>query len=1223
MLGSTETTTTNEQMHSYSSIYIPFTSINFPHPSEHLILDVQLLVGTTIIRTYAMLDSGAMSSFVDQTFVQNHKKLLCPRAKEKPFEVVAVDGRPIESGTINKEVEIELLIGKHSETIILDVTKLGHYPIILGIPWLKKHNPEISWSSHLVTFNSKSCHENCLPKSCLNSVIQGMFEHPIVPVSSVSVSSSQISKSPDDIVPPQYQKYKEVFSEKEADSLPKHGPFDHSIPIMEGENPPFGPIYPLSKVELNTLSEYLDENLKKGFIRKSSSPAGAPILFVKKKDGSLRLCVDYRGLNKITTKNRYPLPLINELLDRLATAKFYTKLDIRNAYHRIRIAEGEEWKTAFRTRYGLFEYLVMPFGLTNAPASFQNLINETLREYLDHFVVVYLDDILIFSSDLEQHRTHVSLVLDKLLGAGLYVKAEKCEFDATDVEFLGFRVGQNNVSMDPKKVSTIVEWPVPKDSHDVQVFLGFANFYRRFIASYSKLASPLTALLKKNTTFMWTSEANTSFEKLKEAFTSAPLLHIYDPSAPCVLETDASDFAISGVLNQKKNDQLCPVAFFSRKLNAAEVNYDIHDKELLAIVDSFKQWRHYLEGATHRVEVITDHKNLEYFMNSKRLTLNRRQARWAIELANYDFVIVYRPGSKNCRADALSRRTDLNFDEKGGKQPVKQILDQNTIPDLQNRYKQIASVTNASSDILYNSEFVQRVKNLYKNDSLATTILNFVKNPKSIPKALSKDFSHNFCRKDLQNFRIDPLTGLVLRYSAIYVPDDVQLKLDLLKQHHDSILSGHFGRSKTTELLSRSFWWPGLRLFVKRYIANCQICTRSKPSRQLPIGHLHPLPIPERPWASISMDFITGLPLSNQCNSILVVVDRLTKMSHFIACVDTLSAEELSSIFLNNIFRLHGLPTDIISDRGTLFTSRFWKELMKQLQIKTNFSTAFHPQTDGQTERVNSILEQYLRVYVNYLQDNWFSLLPLAEFCYNNSEQASIKKSPFFANYSFHPSLHLSPLKDSSVPASFDLVSNLQEIHENIKSEIFLAQQQQEKYYNQHRKPTPDYNINDFVFLSTKNIKTLRPSKKLDHRFIGPYKVLEKIGSHAYRLDLPSSIKIHPVFHVSLLLPAQNSSLPDFPNRVASPPPPVEVDGYEEWKVREIIDSRIHRGKLQYLVAWEGFPNSSDNSWEPEVNVRGNEFVNNFHLRYPSKPSLASVSSSPSRNSRKKPRKPC
>lgn len=361
----------------------------------------------------------------------------------------------------------------------------------------------------------------------------------------------------EDMVPLKYHDYLDVFNEESANTLPEHrGPVDHAIPLMGNEQPPFGPIYALSQDELKALSIYIKENLDNGFIRRSSSPAGAPILFVKKKDGSLRLCVDYRGINKITVKNRYPLPLINELMDRLSTAKTFTKLDIRNAYHRIRIAEGDEWKTAFRTRYGLFEYQVMRFGLTNAPASFQGFINDVLREYLDLFVVVYLDDILIYSETEELHTVHVSLVLSKLRKAGLYAKADKCEFDVNEVEFLGFRVGTEGVSMDPAKVACIMDWPVLKSAHEIQVFLGFANFYRRFIKGYSKLTVPLTKLLKKDTPFIWNKDSNHAFEQLKIKFTTAPILQHFDPSLPITVETDASDFAIAGVLSQPAKDQV-------------------------------------------------------------------------------------------------------------------------------------------------------------------------------------------------------------------------------------------------------------------------------------------------------------------------------------------------------------------------------------------------------------------------------------------------------------------------------------------------------------------------------------------------------------------------------------------------------------------------------------------------------------------------------------------
>jgi hypothetical protein len=299
------------------------------------------------------------------------------------------------------------------------------------------------------------------------------------------------------IVPPEYHNFLPLFSKVAADILPPHRPYDHRIPLKEGKAPPFGPLYSLSRPELEALKAFLEENLAKGFIRQSSSPAGAPILFVKKGDGSLRLVVDYRGLNEITIKNRYPLPLVRETLMRLSKARWFTKLDVPGAYNLIRMAEGEEWKTAFRTRYGLFESLVMPFGLTNAPADFQRFINDVLAPFLDRFVTAYLDDILIYSDTLEEHRVHVRQVLEKLSAAGLHLKPEKCEFHRREVKYLGLIIGTDGIRMDPEKVAAVRDWPVPEKVRDVRSFLGFTNFYRHFVRGYSELVRSLTRLTHK------------------------------------------------------------------------------------------------------------------------------------------------------------------------------------------------------------------------------------------------------------------------------------------------------------------------------------------------------------------------------------------------------------------------------------------------------------------------------------------------------------------------------------------------------------------------------------------------------------------------------------------------------------------------------------------------------------------------------------------------------
>jgi hypothetical protein len=445
------------------------------------------------------------------------------------------------------------------------------------------------------------------------------------------LANVDIAKAGDDpdlsSVPPEYHEFAKLFSNIEAEKLPPHRPYDHTIPLEPGTTPPFGPIYPMSPAELEVLRKYCEDKLRIGFLRHSQSPCGAPILFVKKPDGTLRLCVDYRGLNKITTKNRYPLPLIGELLDRICRAKYFTKFDIRDGYHRLRVAAGEEWKTAFRCRYGLFEYTVMPFGLCNAPGTFQHYMNDTFREFLDKFLIIYLDDMLIFSDTLEEHRTHVRLVLERLQDSELYLKPSKCQFHVQEVGFLGFIVGPNGVQMDPEKLSAITTWPAPKCVSDIRVFLGLANFYRRFVKDFSKVVSPITSLLKKHRKFHWDSAAQGAFDKLRTAFTTAPVLRHFDSILPTVIEADASDYALGSVISQRDptDGTLHPITFHSRKFNPAEENYEIYDKEMLAIVETMDKYRHYFEGLGQKVTVYSDHRNLLWFTETK--VYNRRQAR--------------------------------------------------------------------------------------------------------------------------------------------------------------------------------------------------------------------------------------------------------------------------------------------------------------------------------------------------------------------------------------------------------------------------------------------------------------------------------------------------------------------------------------------------------------------------------------------------------------------
>mgnify|MGYP000532974220 FL=1 len=920
-------------------------SYNSVTPAGGFTLQVSLCFGSISIKSHALLDSGASTCFIDIAFVRAHK--IPTFCTTQPISVEAIDGRVLSSGAVTEAtVPLVFQVGFHQEVLTFYLIATPRHPIVLGLSWLETHNPMVDWCSRSITFpqtparalstNTVTCVGAAFSLGAHSSDFNSVSDvaDSVVADSSVVTSVPVVSQdvpTPVTNLPARYSDFLDVFEKRNAKRLPAHRPYDCPIELQDGAHPPFGPIYGLSEPELEALRTYLDENLAKGFIQPSKSPVGAPILFVKKKDGSLRLCVDYRGLNKITVRNRYPLPLIPTLLDRLRTGRIFSKIDLRGAYNLVRIKPGDEWKTAFRTRYGHFEYKVMPFGLTNAPAVFQHMMNNIFREYLDHFVVIYLDDILVFSSNIEEHTRHVRLVLSKLREHGLYAKSEKCEFDRTSVEFLGYVISPSGITMDARKVAAITDWPVPTRLKEVQSFLGFANFYRRFINGFSSLVQPLIILTRKDTPFLWTSAAQRAFDALKAAFLTAPVLVHPDPTRPFQVETDASDFAIGVVLSQPDDEgTLRPVAFYSRKFTAPEINYPVYDKELAAIISAFTEWRPYLAGAQHRIQVLTDHKNLIYFTTSR--TLNRRQARWSSFLADYDFEILFRPGVQHGKADALSRRPD--FALRPGDDAYSQQSHCLLRPDQLQMF---------ATCMLHDDSLLNEIATATVSDPFAKEIMGRINDPSPDMKS---SYLNQFTTRD----------GLLYRNHLLYVPEG-SCRTRVLQNCHDDPLAGHFGVTKTLELLSRGFWWPQPWKFVKEFIKTCDVCARSKMPHHRPYGLLHPLPIPRRPWVSLSMDFITDLPLVGGHDTVLVIVDRFSKMAHFVPCSKTISGEETVDLFLKNIVRLHGLPEDITSDRGSQFISHFWRRLLQTFGTSVNLSSTYHPQTDGQMERVNQILE--------------------------------------------------------------------------------------------------------------------------------------------------------------------------------------------------------------------------------------------------------------------------
>src|SRR3954463_7821405 len=724
----------------------------------------------------------------------------------------------------------------------------------------------------------------------------------------------------------------------------------------------------------------------------------------------------------------------------------------------------------------------------------------------------------------------------------------KCEFFKESVEYLGHVISKEGIATDPKKVEIIKTWPKPNNLKELQSFLGLCNYYRRFIADYSKISSPLTNLTHKDTPFQWTTQHTEAFETLKEHLSNSPVLCIPDPNLPFTVTTDTSDFAVGAVLTQDQGHGSQPVAFISRKMNPHERNYAAHEKETLAIMHALKKWRCYLEGR-HFI-VYSDHATLQHFQGQPDLT--RRQARWMEKMQGFDFDIKYLPGKRNTVADALSRRPDLQI--------------------------------NTTSTIQPDSAFKQNIQDHLHEDPDFENILQTlqgIKPLKPIPNSL------------LQHYHLGEDGLLYYDTTRLCIPKG-PLRTQLLYDHHDTPMAGHQGIERTYATLHQNFYWPRMNQDTRNYVKSCDSCQRIKASQQVPAGLLQPLPIPSYPWEQVSMDFITHLPKTKKgYDAIVVFVDMFSKMVHLAPSRTTATAPETAQIFFDNVVKLHGLPKTIVSDRDPKFTSRFWQTIFHTLGTKLAMSTAFHPQTDGQTERANRTLEDMLRAFTNYQQDNWDQLLSTTEFACNNAPNASTGMTPFHINQGrdpLNPYTMITKIPDN-IPAASEWLEHLNNTMKQVTDALVLAKANQETNANKKRRDL-QFDIGDQVLLSSNHInltsQSARPTKKLQHRYIGPYQIIQKVSPVAYKLELPDTLKVHLVFHVSLLRPYKNPQ--DFPDQEppTTPPPPITIDNTPEYEVEHILDHRIRHKKPEYLVKWVGYP-EYDATWEPLENLKNAE----------------------------------
>ncbi|GJV49708.1 reverse transcriptase domain-containing protein [Tanacetum coccineum] len=734
---------------------------------------------------------------------------------------------------------------------------------------------------------------------------------------------------------PIVREFLEVFPE-DLPGLPPARQVEFQIDLVPGAAPVARAPYRLAPAKMQELSTQLQELSDRGFIRPSSSPWGAPVLFVKKKDGSFRMCIDYRELNKLTVKNRYPLPRIDDLFDQLQGSRVYSKIDLRSGYHQLRVREEDIPKTAFRTRYGHYEFQVMPFGLTNAPTVFMDLMNRVCKPYLDRFVIVFIDDILIYSKSRKEHEGHLKLILKLLKEEELYAKFSKCEFWLSKVQFFGHVIDSEGIHVDPAKIESIKDWASPKTPTKICQFLGLPSYCQRFIEGFSKIARPMTKLTQKSVKFDWGEKEKVAFQLWKQKLCSVPILALPEGSENLVVH---------------------------------EKNYTTHDLELGAVVFALKMWRHYLYGT--KCVVFTDRKSLQHILDQKEL--NMRQRHWLELLSDYDCEIRYHPGKANV---ILSAQSEARKEE-------------------------------------------------------------------------------NFINEDLYGMinKLEPRDDGMLRLNnRSWVPCLSDLRALIMYESHKSKYSIHPRSDKMYQDLKKLYCWPNMKTKIATYVSKC--LTYAK-----------------------------------------VIVDRLTKSAHFLPMREDDTLEKLTRQYLKEVVLKHGVPVSIISDRDGKFKPHFWKSLNKALSTRLDMNTAYHPETDGQSERTIQTSED---VY-----------------------HTSIKAAPFEALYGrkFRSPIYWAEVRDSQL-TGLEIIHETTEKIVQIKSRIQAASDRQKSYADVRRKPL-EFQVGDKVMLKVspwKGVIHFGKRGKLNPHYIIPFKIVAKVGTVAYRLELLEQLsRVHSMFHVSNL----------------------------------------------------------------------------------------------------------
>lgn len=1009
-------------------------------------------------------------------------------------------------------------------------------------------------------------------------------------VNAVSTSASAAASGCSPDIRQLIEEYADIM-EPDGKLPPLRPGMQHKINVVlpDGVEPPAHRPYRLSWEENAALKQILDKMLASGEITTSTSPYAAPVLLVKKKSGEWRMCCDYRALNKLTVREHFPMPHITDLLNQLRGSTVFTKVDLKSGFFQIRVEEGDEEKTSFITQHGQFQYRVMAMGLTNAPSTFQRVMSRVLKPYVGDFVALYLDDLLIHSKDMQEHVRHLRLVFAALRKYQLFLNVKKCEFARPEVVFLGHLVGHDRVSVEEAKVAAVRDWAMPTTRRELQRFLGTVNFYRSFVPDFSGLAAPLTDLLRVDEDGALTrgrlvvsAVHRTAFNALKSKLCSAPVLVLPDPTKPFVLTTDASDVAVSGVLEQDQGKGLQPVAYASMKLTGAERNYAVRDKELLAQLSCMEHFRVYLSG--RRFTLRTDHQSLASF--DKQELASGRLARWAQRMASFEYDVVYIKGTDNI-ADGLSRvgTTTTSATTRPEMEAVHRAAPVLAAP---------ASSTSVSLSVHWPTEAAVELEALKADSYFGPIIRVLQKDASYVASASVLRRSRMFSlRDDGALFFVEPggegmVAGGRRRCASVLS------RPTLLSEVHDTGVGGHQGQFKMYATLRSVAFWPNMVAAVARHCRTCDGCQRHKAMSRPLRGVYEPLPVPPRPWHSIALDFV-DLPMSTLGHDCaLVLSDHFSGQVHIAPTVRTATAETAAELVLQYVVRAHGLPSVLTSDRDPRFTSAVWTELWRRMGSKLRMSTAHRPQSDGKSERSIRSVQTVLRQYCNSVASDWDAVhvLALTELALNSAVQASTGKSALEIVQGFQPVVPTTLASGLPQPSAEERARDVQagatakkleetwrQVHDALRDSHEATTSSEEQRRPTASTATPK--VGDEVLLHTRNYPQLRVSK-LHAPYVGPFKVTATPSTATATLELPPSMKIHPTINIDQLKPYVRREPEQPPGPVAG----TEGRGQQPmFAVDKLLDRRMRRGRREYLVRWRGYGQEHD-SWEPEGNVK-------------------------------------